>query len=109
MNSTFDSTSLRSTECNVVTSKWHSSQLDKLAKSCMFGQFWFYGSLCPDGALYSRIQERVTSEVEGVVNYKHHPSKRGFSYLPLPPCPPTLAGGLSELPQSKPIASINAQ
>ena len=52
----------------------------------MFGQFWFYGSLCPDGALYSRIQERVTSEVEGVVNYKHHSSKRGFSPPPAPSC-----------------------
>ena len=81
-----DSIRLRSTECNVVASKWHSSQLDtRLAKSYMFGQFCFYGSLCPDGALYSRIQERVTSEVEGVVNYKHHSSKRGFSY-PLPSC-----------------------
>ena len=81
VNSTCDSISLRSTESNVVASKWHSSQLDtRLAKSCMFGQFCFYGSLCPDDALYSRIQERVTSEVEGVVNYKHHSSKRGFSY-----------------------------
>ena len=85
VNSTWDSISLCSTECNVVASKWHSSQLDtRLAKSCMFGQFCFYGSLRPDCALYSRIQERVTSEVEGVVNYKHHSSKRGFSYLPPP-------------------------
>ena len=98
VNSTCDSISLRSTECNVVTSKWHSSQLDKLAKSCMFGQFCFYGSLCPDGALYSRIQERVTSEVEGVVNYKHHSSKRGFSYSP--PTPLLLEDYLSCLKES---------
>ena len=104
VNSTCDSISLRSTEYNVVASKWHSSHLDtRLAKSCMFGQFFFMAP-CVRMAPSTPGSRRESPQKWKEWSTTSIILQKGAFLIPSP-----LAGGLSELPDRKHAASIHAQ